>query len=297
MTGLSNGSTHMDAGNQGIPAERSGDNANGRSADAAGVAGVVGGGSHSGVTPIPSSIVQSICQIMATVEAVKKSAFNEHGKYKFSSTDDLYAALSRKMGECGVICMALEERCEIKRFEAPIKERGAIVRDKDGNPAMQTVQWAHIEYSFVWATTSDTWTDRRAKRTIYIQVTGPQTFQAAQSFIEKAYLRSTFKIPSGDMDLDSMPQFDNEDDANASIRTRLPRKASAEGKRDGSVDIFNQLRGRIANATNAEDLQSIYVEHCDRNGPWSGMPPRWADMLQDDYEVKRDGFTAIQAAE
>lgn len=61
--------------------------------------------------------------------------------------------------------------------------------------------------------------------------------------------------------------------------------------------LTNQLRGRIANATNAEDLQSIYVEHCDRNGAWSGMPPRWADMLQDDYEVKRDGFTAIQAAE
>jgi len=80
-------------------------------------------------------------------------------------------------------------------------------------------------------------------------------------------------------------------------RSSAPRKASAEGKRDGSVEIFNQLRGRIANATNAEDLQSIYVEHCDRNGAWSGMPPRWADMLQDDYEVKRDGFTAIQAAE
>lgn len=250
------------------------------------------------MTPIPASIVQALCQIMVTVEAVKKSAFNEHGKYKFSSTDDIYAALSRKMGECGIICMALEERCDIKRIEAPIKERGAIVRDKDGNPAMQTVQWAHIEYSFVWATTKDTWTDRRAKRTIYIQVTGPQTFQAAQSFIEKAYYRSTFKIPSGDMDLDSMPQADNEDDQIALNAKRAgPRKASAEGKRDGSVKIFNGIRGKIAAAVNGEHLREIYLTHCDDSGPWSGMPDRWAATLQEDYEVRMSGFDAVQAAE
>lgn len=298
MTGLSNENTGLDAGHSGSTPDPRNDGGDSRRGNELSGRAVDAGGLDSRVTPIPSSIVQAMCQIMVTVEAVKKSAFNEHGKYKFSSTDDIYAALSRKMGECGIICMALEERCDIKRIEAPIKERGAIVRDKDGNPAMQTVQWAHIEYSFVWATTQDTWTDRRAKRTIYIQVTGPQTFQAAQSFIEKAYYRSTFKIPSGDMDLDSMPQADNEDEQVAlNTPGRVKRKGSAEGKRDGSVAIFNELRGAISAVTNAEDLNALYVEHCDRNGPWSGMPPRWAEMLQDDYEVKREAFTAIQAAE
>ena len=240
------------------------------------------GGADRGVTPIPSSIVQALCQIMVTVEAVKKSQKNQHGGYMFASTDDIYAAVTRKMGEVGVMLLALEDRCEIKRVE------------KDG----KTSQWAHMEFSFVLATTSDTWSDPRAKRTLYIQVTGPQTFQAAQSYAEKSFLRSLLKLPTGDMDLDSMPQGDNEDEQIAlNSRRTTPRKSSAEGKRDGSVDVFNTVRGLIASSINGEHLQQIYVDYCDSNGPWAGMPPKWAAMLQDDYEVKREAFTAIQAAE
>ena len=175
------------------------------------MADLAAGGSHRGVTPIPSSIVQAICQIMVTVEAVKKSQRNQHGGYNFASTDDIYAAVTRKMGEVGLVLLSLEDRCEIKRIE------------KDG----KTAQWAHMEFSFILATTRDTWTDARAKRTLYIQVTGPQTFQAAQSYVEKAYLRSLLKLPTGDMDLDSMPQADNEDDQIALVGGKK-RKSSAE---------------------------------------------------------------------
>jgi len=280
--GNTNGHTDMDAGMARGGAAPAGDVDHGRTPDRAAVAHVEACRQDRGVTPIPSSIVQAICQIMVTVEAVKKSQRNAHGGYNFASTDDIYAAVTRKMGEVGLILLSLEDRCEIKRIE------------KDG----KTAQWAHMEFSFVLATTSDTWTDARAKRTLYIQVTGPQTFQAAQSYVEKAYLRSLLKLPTGDMDLDSMPQADNEDDQIAlSARTKVPRKASAEGKRDGSVKIFNAIRAEIAAAVNGEHLREIYLTHCDDNGPWSGMPERWAHTLQEDYEVRMSGFDAVQAAE
>lgn len=240
-----------------------------------------GGAVHGGVTPIPSSIVQALCQIMVTVDAVKKSQRNQHGGYNFASTDDIYAAVTRKMGEVGLILLSLEDRCEIKRIE------------KDG----KTAQWAHMEFSFVLATTSDTWTDQRAKRTLYIQVTGPQTFQAAQSYVEKAYLRSLLKLPTGDMDLDSMPQADNEDDQVALAGPRAKRKSSAEGKRDGSVADFNKLVAAIAAASNRDDLQTLYMDNADTNGPWAGMPSKWAGLLQDDYDAKMEGFAALTAAE
>lgn len=249
------------------------------------------------MTPIPSSIVVARSKIMATIEAVKKSGFNEHGRYKFASTDDLYAVLARKMGEVQLNCDALELMCEIKRFERPAKEKGQFVRDKDGNIVTETVQWAHIVYQFVWSTPADTWTDPNAKRTLFIQVTGPQTFQAAQSFTEKAYLRSSFKIPSGDMDLDSMPQADNEEDQVSLSGPRAKRKSSYEGKRDGSVTDFNKLVAAIAAATNRDDLQAIYMEHAGPSGPWSGMPSRWSDLLQDDFNAKMEGFAALTAAE
>lgn len=282
MTGLTNADQdNRDAGASGGPSHSGVD----RSNDAVGSAGGRRDGDSrkvdGGVTPIPSSIVQALCQIMVTVDAVKKSQRNQHGGYNFASTDDIYAAVTRKMGEVGLVLLSLEDRCEIKRIE------------KDGKIS----QWAHMEFSFVLATTADTWTDARAKRTLYIQVTGPQTFQAAQSYVEKAYLRSLLKLPTGDMDLDSMPQADNEDDQVALAGPRAKRKSSAEGKRDGSVAEFNKLVAAIASASNRDDLQVLYMENADSNGPWAGMPSKWAGLLQDDYDAKMEGFSARIAAE
>lgn len=239
--------------------------------------GLPSGGVPGAVAPIPPSIVQAICQIMVTVEAVKKSQRNQHGGYNFASTDDIYAAVTRKMGEVGLVLLSLEDRCEIKRIE------------KDG----KTAQWAHMEFSFILATTRDTWTDARAKRTLYIQVTGPQTFQAAQSYVEKAYLRSLLKLPTGDMDLDSMPQADNEDDQVALVGGKR-RKSSAEGKRDGSVKTFNELRAAIAESINPEMLRHVRTSNAEE---WASMPERWAATLDEDYEVKMSSFGAVQAAE
>lgn len=228
-----------------------------------------------GVTPIPSSIVQALCQIMVTVDAVKKSQRNQHGGYNFASTDDIYAAVTRKMGEVGLILLSLEDRCEIKRIE------------KDG----KTAQWAHMEFSFVLATTADTWTDARAKRTLYIQVTGPQTFQAAQSYVEKAYLRSLLKLPTGDMDLDSMPQADNEEDQHDLLAPRK-RKSSAAAKRDGTDVVFNELRGAVSGADGPADLELIKRNNWQT---WESLPPAWRKILDAEFEDKMAEFESEPA--
>ncbi len=235
-----------------------------------------GGAVAGGVTPIPSSIVQALCQIMVTVDAVKKSQRNQHGGYNFASTDDIYAAVTRKMGEVGLILLSLEDRCEIKRIE------------KDG----KTAQWAHMEFSFVLATTADTWTDQRAKRTLYIQVTGPQTFQAAQSYVEKAYLRSLLKLPTGDMDLDSMPQADNEEDQNDLLAPRK-RKSSAAAKRDGTDVAFNELRGAISGADSPADLALIKRNNWSM---WDTLPPAWRKIVDAEFEDKMAEFGEVAEA-
>lgn len=141
---------------------------------------------------ISGSIVKAICAVMTTMAAVKKSQKNTHGGYMFASTDDIYAALTQKMGEVGLVCLALEDgKPEIERFP-----------DKDGQPK----PWLKVAYRYVLATEDATWSDPDSRRSLFIQVTGPQTFQAAQSYCEKSYLRSLFKIPTGDMDLDSLPE-------------------------------------------------------------------------------------------
>lgn len=224
---------------------------------------------------IPGSIVKSICAVMANLEAVKKSQKNQHGGYMFASTDDIYAAITRKMGEVGLVCLCLEEAApEITRSEG-----------KDGKSA----QWMKMAYSFVLATADATWSDPRSRRTLIIQITGPQTFQAAQSYAEKSYLRSLFKIPTGDVDLDSLP----EDYEYGTIKFKSdmpppPPPADASLVADGAhlkamtgqeqIDIKEAIAAKAAeddafidkalarfqtaalNATDAEEVEELFVK-------------------------------------
>ncbi len=233
------------------------------------------------VETIPASIVKAICQIQATMGSVHKSNRNAHGGYNYSSADDIYAALTRKMGEVGLCIVSLEDQCEIKRIET-----------KDAKGDTKISQWAHMEFSFVLATEDATWTDKRAKRTLYIQVTGAQTFQAAQSYAEKAYLRSLFKIPTGDLDLDSMPQADNEDDMVALNRARKPKSSSA-AKKDGTTEIYNEIIRHIQSASTLEFLEQIPTMYADEIGT---LPQRWHDLYEDEYNLKAEKLGATPVA-
>ena len=238
------------------------------------------GSTQVAVAPVPASIVKAICTIMATMEAVKKTTRNQHGGYMFSSTDDIYAALSRKMGELGLACFSLEDHePEIQRVET-------TGTDKQGNPIAKIQQWGKFTFSFVLATEDATWSDPRSRRTLFLQITGPQTFQAAQSFAEKAYLRSLFKIPSGDMDLDGLAQAETEEDQVAlNAGPAKKRKSSSASKKDGTDKVFNDILAQIENAPNTEVLQQVNVLYATELGE---MPERWSLLLSQHYEDKMD---------
>jgi hypothetical protein len=222
---------------------------------------------RSEIQPMPKSIVRAICTICATVDAVKKTGRNSHGGYMYSSTDDMYAATARKMGEVELTVLSLEDEHEIVRIE------------RDG----KTSQWLRVVYRFVLATPEDTWTDPNLKRSLFIQVTGPQTHQAAQSFAEKSFLRSLFKLPSGDMDLDSLPQADNEDDQ---IKLSAPagkRKSSAAAKRDGDGEKFVEALAKIK----AMDEATAIIQYRTKEWEWwSTLPAAWRTLIDDTYVDK-----------
>lgn len=224
--------------------------------------------------PIPASIVMAICQVQMTLEAVKKSNRNNHGGYNYASTDDIYAALTRKMGEVGLVCLTMEEReTEIMRVE------------KEG----KTVQWGKFLFSFVLATKDATWTDPRNRRSLFLAVNGPQTFQAANSYAEKSYLKSLFKIPTGDMDLDSMPQADNEEDQAAlSGIGKVKRKSSSGAKKDGeTVGHFNRLIAEIGAAEGPADCGRIWSGNA---GIIATLPRAWFEEVSQTYTYKMRDF-------
>jgi len=218
------------------------------------------------VDTIPGSIVAAICRVQASLASVAKSQRNQHGGYQFASTDDIYAALTRKLGEVGLAIVPLELHHEIVRVE------------KEG----KTSQWLKAEFGFVLATEQATWTHPAARRSLYIQVTGPQTHQAAQSYAEKAFLRSLFKLPTGDLDLDSLPQSDTEEGQVALAAPRKP-KSSSKAKKDGTSEVFNEIVRHIQHAATLEVLEQIpelYAEEI------STLPQRWHDLYEGEYETR-----------
>jgi hypothetical protein len=174
------------------------------------------------VTPIPASIVKAICEVQASMQAVKKSQYNKHAGFNFASTDDIYAALTLKMAEAGLVSLCLEEH------EPQIKEVTKEALDKSGEKVTTRQQWMKATFTFVLATEDDTWTDVRARRTLFIQITGATSFQAAQSYAEKAWLRSLFKIATGDMDLDGLVQ--DEDGEPQEGDNQKPRRGRGKAK-------------------------------------------------------------------
>lgn len=230
------------------------------------------------VAPIHGSIVKAICKIQMSLEAVKKSTKNAHGGYMFASTDDIYAALTKKMGEAGLVLMSGETACEIVRVE------------KEG----KTSQWLRATFCFTLATEEASWTDASAQRTLFIQVTGPQTFQAAQSYAEKAYMRSIFKLPTGDLDLDSLPQAETEE-AQVALIQPAKRKSSSAAKKDGTDKVFNAIVADIRTAMNADMLRHIRTEVYAED--WASAPRAWVEILDNEYDDKMQSFGLQDAAE
>lgn len=216
------------------------------------------------------SIVKAIAAIQKSLHAVAKNETNSFGKYKFVSTDDIYAAITKKMGDVELSIITTERDVEVKRLDT-----------KKG----ETAQWLKITFGFILATPDGSYTDPSLCRTVFVQITGPQTFAAAQSFAHKAFLRSLFLIPTGDKDLDEMPQADTEEEQLTLNQPSPPkRKSSAQSKRDHDEKRYNTLKDKIFACETREDLLQLRINHMGQSGEsWGDWPLRWADLLEQDF--------------
>ncbi|CCB64438.1 ERF family protein [Hyphomicrobium sp. MC1] len=235
-----------------------------------------------GIEKIPQSIVRALCAVQASVDAVAKTQYNKQGGYKFASTDDIYAAVARKFGEVGLTILPLElSQPEIQRVEKT-----------DSNGELKVSQWGKFHFGFVLATEDDTWFDERLSRAIFIQILGPQTFNAAESYCQKQFLRGVLKLPTGDMDLDGMPQSETEEGQIALVGGGK-RKSSSSAKKDGTDKVFNEIKNDIQTAINREMLMHIRETRADE---WNAMPRAWVELLEHEYEDRMESFGSHREA-
>lgn len=139
---------------------------------------------------MPPKVSGAINAVMKAMKRLEKGETNKHGGYRFASVDDFYDTVRPLMAEAGLIVGSDEDGFEIINTGTP---------DKPSN-------WLKLSFLFNLShADGETWA-HTPRRTIMVNASmGSQAFGAAQSYAEKQYLRSLFKISTGDPDADSQP--------------------------------------------------------------------------------------------
>lgn len=88
-----------------------------------------------------------------------------------------------------------------------------------------------------------------------------------------------------------IPEIDDDGAAASGQESEIrpKRKSAAESKRDGTTELFNEIRKEIAESINVEHLRHVGET---RREELENMPDKWADLLRDDYSVKLDELKA-----
>jgi hypothetical protein len=181
---------------------------------------------------IPSSIVKAIAQVMREVGIVEKDAENKHASYKYASIDSVYAGVHAAMAKAGLVIIPMEENVE-------------RVGEK----------FLSFTFGFIFATEQDTWEDTRNKRSVMVGYTGPQTFQTAQSYCEKALLKGVFKLQTGD-------EPEETEVGESDAKTKKPtKKAPAKMDEAQAATFLGLVKGRIRNSKDMGELAKVVDEH------------------------------------
>lgn len=167
-----------------------------------------------------SSVVamsKRVAAAMAEIKNIPRDAENRHMRYRYASTDAVFAALRPILAKHGIGVTCSEVEC---RYEP--------VRNEKGEEKL----WAFATYE-LGIDGMDT-----ERRHVAMAVTGPQSHGAMISYALKYWLRSKFLLDTGDADADDQPQ--------SQVQAPKPAPAS-EAQR-------NMLRGyMVAGTTKTAD--------------------------------------------
>lgn len=83
---------------------------------------------------------------------------------------------------------------------------------------------------------------------------------------------------------------DEDDDGRTAASAK--RKSSAQSKRDGTTERFNEIKVAFETAATAHDLRELSREHHDEI---NSMPEKWAALLSDAWDLRSDELKARTA--
>lgn len=191
------------------------------------------------VTSLPKDIASAIVTVKGQVRALGYDEKNQHGGYRYVSVDKFYDTLGVIMAKAGLFVLMDEIASDVKE--------GAPNRDGRVTP------WLFVRYEIRFAHASGA-LSHPVHRSLAQPISGPQSFGAAQSYIEKQFLRQVFKIPTGEKDADAEDNSENAEPVRTATARKQISKEVVEQTRVSKPAIDKeQLRVRLKTMQQAID--------------------------------------------
>ena len=141
--------------------------------------------------PMPPEIAAAVVKVMSGIKRLEKEGTNTFQRYKYTSVDQFFEAVGPLMAEAQIFTLVLESSMEVDRRET--------IDERSGQPKVS--MWMIATYDIYLYHATGTFFGP-ILRSIQVPASGAQSYASAMSFIEKYFLRSLFKIPTGDAEID-----------------------------------------------------------------------------------------------
>ena len=252
---------------------------------------------------VPPEIAAAIVAVKKQVRQLGSDERNEHGGYRYVSVDKFYERIGPLMAEAGLALLIDETETDVRVSETT---------DRNGN--LRKTPWLFAQYQLAFMHASGC-VSAPMRRSLAMPITGPQSYGAAQSYVEKQFLLQVFKIPTGEKDADETAQTEDAPSRPAAAsrgRTApethrgtsgAPNGSSAPSDDERARDKWKEIAAGIDQLTTLPDLDSLdgsrdWVECHQLISRASGLEA--ADISMEDLRkriMRRKGLVKMQADE
>jgi hypothetical protein len=244
------------------------------------------------IPPMPEAIAAAISGIQGSIRRVEKDGHNtDGGNYRFASVDAFFEFIGPLLAEHGLI-IDMDEMDEGAEYYVVTKTY------KGGGASEQ--RWMRARFAFTIQHRSGVAWSHNPIRTVDVMVTGPQAYGSAQSYAFKQYLRTLFKIPTGEREDVDYHRADADDGygpgRSGDGRWRRDERPGDDNPPPGATvtpreidDLLRRLRKELAGCATAEAVNALAVANADRL-------EEVRDAAAADYEAIKVDFKAHRRA-
>src|SRR5690349_11596980 len=230
------------------------------------------------IPPMPAEIAAAISGVQKSIRRIGKDGHNsDGGNYRFASVDAFFDFIGPLLGEHGLVIDVDEAEDGFEYY---------VLTKTYRNGGSSDQHWMRARYVFTIAHQSGATWDHNPVRTVDVLNTGPQAYGSAQSYATKMYLRTLFKIPTGEREDADYHETDRDtgygpgQSGNGQWRREEPRNGIPGAREDArpahggplvrqiaprQIDEFlDRAKADLERAADADAVNDLWVRNRDR---------------------------------